>query len=57
MKNVRLKDYTEAYNAGFAWVLILLGLMLLAVGNILPGMSPSSSDRQVAGYFKTPLGS
>ena len=31
------KDYTEAYNAGFAWVLILLGLMLLAVGNILPG--------------------
>ncbi len=31
--------YTEAYNAGFAWVLILLGLMLLAVGNILPGMS------------------
>ena len=37
MKNVRLKDYTEAYNAGFAWVLILLGLMLLAVGNILPG--------------------
>lgn len=39
MKNVRIKDYTEAYNAGFAWVLILLGLMLLAVGNILPGMS------------------
>ena len=40
MKNVRLKDYTEAYNAGFAWVLILLlGLMLLAVGNILPGLS------------------
>lgn len=39
MKKVRLKDYTEAYNAGFAWVLILLGLMLLAVGNILPGLS------------------
>ena len=39
MKNVRLKDYTEAYNSGFAWVLILLGLMLLAVGNILPGMA------------------
>ena len=52
MKNVRLKDYTEAYNAGFAWVLILLGLMLLAVGNILPGMSLLSSDRQVAGYFE-----
>ena len=33
MKNVRLKDYTEAYNAGFAWVLILLGLMLLATRN------------------------
>ena len=33
------RSYTEAYNAGFAWVLILLGLMLLAVGNILPGMS------------------
>ena len=29
----------RAYNASFAWVLILLGLMLLAVGNILPGMS------------------
>lgn len=39
MQNVRMKDYTEAYNSGFAWVLILLGLMLLAVGNLLPGLA------------------
>ena len=36
LKNVRLKDYAEAYNAGFAWVLILLGLLLLALGNFFP---------------------
>lgn len=29
LKNIRLKDYAEAYNAGFAWVLILLGLLHL----------------------------
>ena len=57
MKNVRLKDYTEAYNAGFAWVLILLGLMLLAVGNILPGLSylvpigPVASHSQCDWHF------
>ncbi len=37
MKNVRLKDYTEAYNSGFAWVLILLGLMLPSGGQCLTG--------------------
>ena len=36
LKNIRLKDYAEAYNAGFAWVLILLGLLLLALGNFFP---------------------
>ena len=36
LKNIRLKDYAEAYNAGFAWVLILLGLLLLALGNFVP---------------------
>lgn len=36
LKNIHLKDYAEAYNAGFAWVLILLGLLLLALGNFFP---------------------
>ena len=39
LKNIRLKDYAEAYNAGFAWVLILLGLLLLALGNFFPSLS------------------
>ena len=39
LKNIRLKDYAEAYNAGFAWVLILLGLLLLALGNFFPSLA------------------
>ena len=39
LKNIRLKDYAEAYNAGFAWVLILLGLLLLALGNFFPPLA------------------
>ncbi len=39
LKNMRLKDYAEAYNAGFAWVLILLGLLLLALGNFFPSLA------------------
>ena len=39
LKNIRLKDYAEAYNTGFAWVLILLGLLLLALGNFFPSLA------------------
>ena len=39
LKNIRLKDYAEAYNVGFAWVLILLGLLLLALGNFFPSLA------------------
>ena len=39
LKNIRLKDYAEAYNEGFAWVLILLGLLLLALGNFFPSLA------------------
>ena len=39
LKNMRLKDYVEAYNTGFAWVLILLGLLLLALGNFFPSLA------------------
>ena len=39
LKNIRLKDYAEAYNAGFAWVLILLGLLLFALGNFFPSLA------------------
>ncbi len=39
LKNIRLKDYAEAYNAGFAWVLILLGLLLLTLGNFFPSLA------------------
>lgn len=39
LKNIRIKDYAEAYNAGFAWVLILLGLLLLALGNFFPSLA------------------
>ena len=39
LKNILLKDYAEAYNAGFAWVLILLGLLLLALGNFFPSLA------------------
>ena len=35
MKIFAIKDYTEAYNAGFAWVLILLGFNALAVRQYL----------------------
>ena len=39
VKNARLKDYTEAYNSGFAWVLILLGLALLVLGQVFPAFA------------------
>lgn len=35
-KNLRLKDYGEAYNSGFAWILILLGLLFIVLGNLFP---------------------
>lgn len=46
LKNIRLKDYAEAYNAGFAWVLILLGLLLLALGNFFPSLAIAATIGQ-----------
>lgn len=39
IKNLRLKDYGEAYNSGFAWVLILVGIALVVVGNLFPSLA------------------
>lgn len=39
MQQARMKDYAEAYNSGFAWVMILSGIALLAVGKLLPQFS------------------
>ncbi|KXT77545.1 V-type ATP synthase subunit I [Streptococcus panodentis] len=38
LKNLRVRDYAEAYTSGFAWVLILLGLLLLVLGRVLPSL-------------------
>ena len=38
-KNIRMKDYAEAYNSGFAWMLILVGLALLAAGRLFPSLA------------------
>lgn len=46
LKNMRLKDYAEAYNAGFAWVLILLGLLLLALGDFFPSLAIAATIGQ-----------
>ena len=46
LKNIRIKDYAEAYNAGFAWVLILLGLLLLALGNFFPSLALAATIGQ-----------
>lgn len=39
VKQARLRDYSEAYTSGFAWVLILLGLCLLVLGQLFPGLA------------------
>lgn len=38
-QKVRMKDYGEAYSAGFAWCLILFGFLLLALGNLTPELA------------------
>ncbi len=38
-KNIRMKDYAAAYNSGFAWMLILIGLALLAAGRLFPDLA------------------
>ncbi|KGR72799.1 V-type ATP synthase subunit I [Streptococcus phocae subsp. salmonis] len=35
----RMKDYAGAYHSGFAWVFILIGILLLILGNVLPGFA------------------
>ena len=42
LKNIRLKDYAEAYNTGFAW----LGLLLLALGNFFPSLAFAATIAQ-----------
>lgn len=38
-QKIRMKDYASAYNDGFAWCLILVGFLLLAVGKLLPELA------------------
>ena len=38
-QKVRMKKYAEAYHSGFAWCLILIGILLLALGMMLPQLS------------------
>lgn len=38
-KNSRMKDYAAAYNSGFAWMLILIGLALLAAGRLFSALA------------------
>ncbi|QEY06437.1 V-type ATP synthase subunit I [Streptococcus ratti] len=38
-QKVRMKKYAEAYHSGFAWCLILTGILLLALGMMLPQLS------------------
>ena len=38
IQRLRMKDYGEAYNSGFAWCLILIGILLIALGTMMPGM-------------------
>ena len=53
LKNIRIKDYAEAYNAGFAWVLILLGLLLLALGNFFPSLAFAATIGQWLAIINT----
>ncbi|MDQ0223295.1 V-type ATP synthase subunit I [Streptococcus moroccensis] len=38
-QKMRIKDYAEAYNSGFAWCLILIGILLFALGKMIPAMA------------------
>lgn len=38
-QKIKVKAYAEAYTSGFAWCFILLGILGLAVGNIIPAFS------------------
>ncbi|WP_159564064.1 V-type ATP synthase subunit I [Streptococcus halichoeri] len=39
LQHVKMKDYAKAYSSGFAWCLILLGIFLLALGKLVPGLA------------------
>ncbi|KHD44281.1 V-type ATP synthase subunit I [Streptococcus hongkongensis] len=39
LQQVRMKDYGEAYQSGFAWCFILIGLLLIAIGLSLPNFA------------------
>ncbi|MGT2755699.1 V-type ATP synthase subunit I [Streptococcus ovuberis] len=38
-QKLRVKEYAEAYHSGFAWCLILIGILGLALGNLIPGLA------------------
>ena len=38
-QKVRMKKYAEAYHSGFAWCFILIGILLLALGMMLPHLA------------------
>lgn len=38
LQQVKMRDYAQAYSSGFAWCLILVGLFLMAIGFLIPGL-------------------
>ncbi|MFC3927797.1 V-type ATP synthase subunit I [Streptococcus caprae] len=38
-QKLKMKDYASAYNDGFAWCMILLGVLLLVLGMFIPGFA------------------
>ncbi|MGT2666227.1 V-type ATP synthase subunit I [Streptococcus rifensis] len=42
-QKIRMKEYAEAYNSGFAWLLILIGILLVIIGMMIPNMAVLAS--------------
>ncbi len=42
-QKIRIKEYAEAYNSGFAWLLILIGILLVIIGMMIPDMAVLAS--------------
>lgn len=38
-QQIRVKDYAQAYTSGFAWVMILVGVALVAAGQFIPSLA------------------
>ncbi|MGT2932443.1 V-type ATP synthase subunit I [Streptococcus catagoni] len=43
LQEVKMKDYAQAYSSGFAWCLILIGILLLALGMNMPSLAALAS--------------